>query len=61
MSAPLTLDRHAGARENYEVREPKVPEGCSPLVDADWYAFCHVLYKGIEGEDWEKCMSLTKK
>ena len=24
-----------------------------PLVDADWYAFCHSLYKGIEGEDWE--------
>ena len=25
----------------------------SPLVDADWYAFCQALYKGIEGEDWE--------
>ena len=25
-----------------------------PLVDADWYAFCQVLYKGIEGEDCEK-------
>ena len=24
-----------------------------PLVDADWYAFCQALYKGIEGEDWE--------
>ena len=23
------------------------------MVDADWYAFCHALYKGIEGEDWE--------
>ena len=23
-----------------------------PLVDADWHAFCHALYKGIEGEDW---------
>ena len=22
-----------------------------PLVDADWYAFCQALYKGIEGED----------
>ena len=21
------------------------------LVDADWYAFCQALYKGIEGED----------
>ena len=24
-----------------------------PLADADWYAFCQALYKGIEGEDWE--------
>ena len=23
-----------------------------PLVDADWWAFYHALYKGIEGEDW---------
>ena len=23
------------------------------LVDADWYAFCQALCKGIEGEDWE--------
>ena len=22
-------------------------------VDADWYAFCQALYKGIEGTDWE--------
>ena len=22
-----------------------------PLVDYDWYAFCLVLYNGIEGED----------
>ena len=25
-----------------------------PLVDADWYAFCQALYKGIEGEDREE-------
>ena len=25
-----------------------------PLVDADWYAFCQALYKGIEGEAWEE-------
>ena len=25
-----------------------------PLVDADRYAFCQALYKGIEGEDWEE-------
>ena len=30
------------------------PERWGPhLVDADWYAFCQALYKGIEGEDWE--------
>ena len=23
-----------------------------PLVDADLYAFCQALYKGIDGEDW---------
>ena len=35
------------------------PERWSPpLVDADWYAFCQELYKGIEGEDWkEMCES----
>ena len=34
------------------------PERWSPpLVDADWYAFCHALYKGIEGEDGEEMMS----
>ena len=28
------------------------PEGWGPrLVDADWYALCQALYKGIEGED----------
>ena len=31
------------------------PERWGPLlVDADWYAFCQALYKGIEGEDWEE-------
>ena len=31
------------------------PERWSPpLVDADWYAFCQALCKGIEGEDWEE-------
>ena len=24
------------------------------LVNADWYAFCQALYKGIEGKDWEE-------
>ena len=27
---------------------------CPLLVDADWYAFCQALYKGIEGENWEE-------
>ena len=34
------------------------------LVDADWYAFCQALYKGIEGKDWEEmndsCKVLSK-
>ena len=25
----------------------------SPLFDADWHAFCQVIYKGIEGSEWE--------
>ena len=24
------------------------------LVDADWYAFCQAIYKGIEREKWEE-------
>ena len=31
-----------------------------PLVDADWYAFCHALYKGIEGKDWEEMYDSCK-
>ena len=25
----------------------------SPLVDADWHAFCRAIHKGIEGKEWE--------
>ena len=25
----------------------------APLVDADCHAFCQVIYKGIEGQDWD--------
>ena len=32
-----------------------------PLVDADWYAFCQAMYKGIEGEDREDMYFRTKK
>ena len=28
-------------------------DGVLPWFDADWYAFCQALYKGIVGEDWE--------
>ena len=31
------------------------------LVDADWYAFCQALYKGIEGEDWEEMYESYKE
>ena len=29
-------------------------DGDRPLVDADWYAFCQAIYKGIEGSEWEE-------
>ena len=32
-----------------------------PLVDADWCAFCHVLYKSIEGKDWEEMYDSYKE
>ena len=32
-----------------------------PLVDADWHAICHVLYKGIEGEDWGELYDAYKE
>ena len=25
-----------------------------PLVDADWHAFCHAMYQGIEGSEREE-------
>ena len=31
------------------------------LVDYDWYAFCHALYKGIEGEDWGEMYEAYKE
>ena len=38
------------------------PERWVPsLVDADWYAFCQALYKGIEGEDWEEMYESYKE
>ena len=32
-----------------------------PLVDADWYAFCQALYKGIEREDLEEMYDSCKE
>ena len=23
-------------------------------MDADWYAFCQAIYKGIEGKEWRE-------
>ena len=31
-----------------------------PMVDADWYAFCQALYKGIGGKDWEEMYDFYK-
>ena len=41
------------------------PERWSPpLVDADWYALCQALHKGIEGKYWKEmcdsCKVMTK-
>ena len=36
-----------------DVKHIEPERWCPPLVDADWYAFCQALYKGIEGKDWE--------
>ena len=37
-----------------DVNHIKLERWSPRLVDADWYAFCQALYKGIEGEDWEE-------
>ena len=37
-----------------DVNHIKPERWCPLLVDADWHAFCQVLCKGIEGEDWEE-------
>ena len=34
---------------------------CSPLVDADWFAFCQALFQGIEGENWEEMYGSYKE
>ena len=35
-----------------------------PLVEVDWHAFCQVIYRGIEGKEWEElcyhCRELSK-
>ena len=32
-----------------------------PLVDADWHAFCHAIFKGIEEKDWEELHDYYKE
>ena len=31
-----------------------------PLLDADWYAFCQAIYKGIEGSEGKSCTIITE-
>ena len=38
-------------KAHMDVNHIKLERWSSPLVGADWYAFCQALYKGIEGED----------
>ena len=28
--------------------------GPRPLVDEDWHAICQAIFKGTEGEEWER-------
>ena len=30
-------------------------------MDADWHAVCQVIYKGIEGKDWEELYDYYKE
>ena len=43
-----------------DVKRIKPERWGPPLVDADWYAFCQALYKGIEGKDWEEMFDSCK-
>ena len=44
-----------------DVKHIKPERWCPLLVDADWYAFCQALYKGIEGKYWEEmCAPVSK-
>ena len=42
------------SKEYIDVNHIRPERWCPPLVDADWYALCQALYKGIELEDWEE-------
>ena len=30
------------------------PKALSPVVVADWHAFCQAVYEGIERREWEE-------
>ena len=48
--------------EGFDKCQPLEPERWNPpLVDADGYAFCQALYKGIEGEDREEMFESYKE
>ena len=44
-----------------EAQHIKPERWSPPLIDADSYAFCQALYKGIEGKDWEEMSDSYKK
>ena len=59
----LTLRaEEVGTRESYiNVDHIEKERWGPPVVDTDWHAFCHALYKSIEGEDWGELYDAYKE
>ena len=51
----LTLRAHEEGVLRAFIDTPSVGDRrCGPpLVDADWHAFCHAIFQGIEGSEWD--------
>ena len=60
-SDELTLRAEEVVTSKELVNVNHIERWCLPQVDADWYAFCQALYKGIEGEVWEEMYESYKE
>ena len=29
-----------------------------PFVDEDWHAICQAIFQGVEGSEWETCITI---